>query len=173
MPSHDYSHRQALDLLLRKVRERVPELADSLQAAIDAGKDVSEVESSTKRKRSRTYRKTVPVTDEEALHIVTNGLRAYFVEQPLFARSVVREFAKAALAKHTDTRGRFWSDNLPPESTDGLGHEKEIQLELQTETQISRAGDQTAQLSPPSDDVLTQQRTNIERLVEVVTFDPR
>ena len=169
MPSHDYSPREALDLLLRKVKERAPALANNLQSAIDAGKDVSERDATTARGKSRTYRKTVPLTDEEALSIVINSLRAYFVEQPLFTNSAIREFTDAALAAHIDPR-EFASGAPPLESTEGVGLKKQLQVELQTETQISEAGEQTARLSSTSQDILTEQQANLKRLLEALTF---
>ena len=172
MPSHDYSPREALDLLLQKVKERAPELANNLQSAIDAGKDVSARDATTARGKSRTYRKTVPLTDEEALFIVINSLRAYFVEQPLFANSAIREFTAAALAAHLDPRREFASGAPPLESTEGVGLRKQLQVELQTETQISEAGEQTTRLSSTSQDVLTEQQANIKRLLEALTFSP-
>ena len=170
MPSHDYSPREALDLLLRKVKERAPELANNLQSAIDAGKHVSEREETTERKKSRTYRKTVPLTDEEALLVVIGSLRAYFVEQPLFANSAIREFTDAALAAHPDPQ-ELVSGNSPPKSTEGVGLEKQLQVELQTATQISETGEQTARLSSTSQDLLMEQQANLKRLLEALTFD--
>ena len=171
MPSHAYSPHEALDLLLRRIKERAPELAHSLQSAIDAGKDVSEKAKTTKHEKSRTYRKTVPLTDEEVLLVVINSLRAYFVEQPLFANSAIREFAGAALAAHPDPR-EFAAGDSPLELIDGAGLQKQLQIELQTETQISEAGEQTARLQSTSQDVVMEQQANLKRLLEALTFDP-
>ena len=170
MPSHDYSPREALELLLRTVKERAPELANNLQSAIDAGKDVSEREATIERKKSRTYRKTVPLTDEEALLIVMSSLRAYFVEQPLFANSAIREFTDAPLAAHPDPQ-ELASRNSPLKPTEGVGLEKQLQVELQTATQISETGEQTARLSSTSQDLLMEQQANLKRLLEALTFD--
>ena len=170
MPSHDYSPRDALELLLRTVKERAPELANNLQSAIDAGKDVSEREATTERKKSRTYRKTVPLTDEEALLIVMSSLRAYFVEQPLFANSAIREFTGAALAAYPGSQ-ELASGNSPLESTEGVGLERQLEVELQTATQISETGEQTARLSSTSQDLLMEQQANLKRLLEALTFD--
>lgn len=171
MPSHDYSPREALDLLLRKIKEKAPELASRLQSEIDAGKDISEREPATERKNPRKYRKTVPLTDNEALSVVIDGLRAHFVEQPLFANSAIREFANAALAVHSYPQ-EFASGSPSLELTKGVGLEKQLQVELQTETQISEADEQTARLSSTSQDVLMEQQTNLKRLLEALTFDP-
>lgn len=172
MPSHDYSPREALDLLLQKVKERAPELGNNLQSAIDAGKDVSETEITTERKKPRTYRKTVPLTDEEALLVVINSLRAYFVEQPLFANSAILEFADAALAAHPDPR-EFAAVDSPLGFTEGVGLQKQLQVELQTETQISEAGEQTARLPSTAQDTVEEQQANLKRLLEALTFDPK
>ena len=171
MPLHDYSPREALDLLLQKVTERDPELARHLQSVIDAGKDVSEREYSGNRKKPRVYRKTVRFTDEEALRIATEGLQAHFVEQPLFITSAARDFAAAALGARADPWRVTLSEEQAVASTEGVGIGKQLEIELQTETHISRVDEQNIRLLPPAEDVLEQQKLHVERLFDLVTFD--
>ena len=171
MPLHDYSPREALVLLLTKVRERDPELARHLQSSIDTGKDVSEKEYLPNRKKPRVYRRTVRFTDEEALCIATEGLQAHFVEQPLFITSAAHQFAAAALGDRADLRRVTSSEAQAVASTEGVGIEKQLEVELQTETQISQANQQNVRLLPPTEDALKQQRLHVERLFELVTFD--
>ena len=66
MTSHEYSPQDALKLLLRKVKERDTELANALQVAIDAGKDIMESEAPADQRMQRKYRKTVRFSDKEA-----------------------------------------------------------------------------------------------------------
>lgn len=88
---------------MRKLRERDEDLAGQVQKAIDAGKDVSETEPATgRRNEARVYRKTVPFTHEEALHVALDALQSYFVELPLFANSAADNFAKAAVEVTTE-----------------------------------------------------------------------
>ena len=172
MPSHDYSPREALDLLLRKVEARSPELASLLQSAIDVGKDVSEEAPSTGgRKKPRFYRKAVRLSDEEALRIATEGLRAHFVEQPLFTTSAVQEFKEAALGDRADSGRHLSSDKPALARFEGVRVEKQLEVELQTETQVLTADEPTVRLSSPAEDVLEQQKKNVERMFELFTFD--
>ena len=132
MPLHDYSPREALVLLLTKVRERDPELARHLQSSIDTGKDVSEKEYLPNRKKPRVYRRTVRFTDEEALRIATEGLQAHFVEQPLFITSAAHQFAAAALGDRADPRRVTSSEAQAVASTEGVGIEKQLQAEVKS-----------------------------------------
>lgn len=77
MPVNQYTPQQALDLLMEKLAARDETLAAQVQAALDAGKDVSETEPAThRRKKARVYRKTVPFTHKEALQIALDALQA-------------------------------------------------------------------------------------------------
>jgi hypothetical protein len=171
MPSHDYSPRVALEMLIRKVTERDPELASHLQSAIDAGKDVSERQYSPNRKRSRLYRKTVRFTDEEALRIAIEALQAHFVEQPMFVISAARQFAAAALGDRVDASPIVRAESPKAVATEGVGVEKPLEIEVQTETQISRADEQTIRLTPPAADALKQQQEHVGRLLELTRFE--
>src|SRR5690242_17055824 len=94
MSSHEYSPQQALDVLMRKLQARDETLAAQVQSAIDAGKDVTETERATdRRKKDRVYRKTVPFTHDEALQVALDALQANFVEQPLFVDSAADNLA--------------------------------------------------------------------------------
>ena len=171
MPLHDYSPREALDLLLQKVTERDPELARHLQSVIDSGKDVWERDYSGNRKKSRGYRKTVRFTDEEALRIATDGLQAHFVEQPLFITSAARHFAAAALGARADPSSNTLFEEQAVASTKDVGIEKQLEIELQTETHISRVNEQNIRLLPPAEDMLEQQKAHVKRLFDLVAFD--
>lgn len=171
MPSHDYSPRVALETLIRKVGERDAELARHLQSAIDSGKDVSERQHSPRRKRPRLYRKTVRFSDEEALRIAIEALQAHFVEQPLFVMSASRHFAAAALGDHVDPWRVTRAEPQKTVPAETVGAEKALEIEVQTETQISRADEQTVRLTPPAADALKQQRDHIARLLELTRFE--
>jgi len=169
MPHHDYSPREALDLLLRNIREREPELALQLQAVIDAGKDVVETEPPLTRRAQREYRKTVRFTDEEALRIALDALQAHFVEQPLFVQSAARNFTTAAVGNHRTLWNADWLQGEPT-AREGIGLEKDLVIEIQTETQISEPEEQTVRLPAGSGRQIEEQRNNIKRLLELIDF---
>jgi len=154
--THDYSPEQALQLLLRKLRAYDVQLAQQIQSAIDAGKDVKEEDLTTRGRKSRVYRKTVRFTDEEALHVAVSALQSCFVEQALFVNSADKNFRPAALRAV---------------SRDGVGSEKVVEIEIQTETQISREDQPTLRLSPISEDEVEQQKRNVTHLYALATFD--
>lgn len=173
MASHEYSPRQALALLLRKVRERDPDLAIGLEAVIDAGKDVS---LSTARGR-REYRKTVQFSDEEALEIALLALRAHFVEQPQLATSAMSEFGKSTLETERNGSNDEPLDQSPaPPGEDGPRSIR-VEFELQTETQVAPKGEealaQTVPLLPLGKKLLDEQQANIDGLTALLRFEER
>lgn len=170
MPRHDYSPREALDLLFRTIREREPELALQLQAVIDAGKDVVETEPPLTRRGQRQYRKTVRFTDEEALRIAIVALLAHFVEQPLFVQSAARNFAAAAVGDHRTSWDADWLQPRQPAGGEGIGVEKDLVIEVRTETQISETEEQTVRLLPGSSEQIDEQRNHIKRILELIDF---
>jgi hypothetical protein len=173
MPHYSYSAEQALAVLIKKIREQDERLAAHIQAAIDAGKDVKETAPAIdQRKKPRVYRKTVPFSHEEALQVALDALRAYFVEQPLFINSVADNLAKAAVGVPTERRpARQMSAEKPePVSLEQVGEEKRVEIELQTETQISRSGEETMPLKRLAKEQIEVQRENIARLRKLTDF---
>jgi hypothetical protein len=174
MPEHRYTPQQALDLLMEKLRARDETLAAQVQAAIDAGKDVSEAEPTTdRRKKPRYYRKTVPFTHEEALQIALDALQACFVEQPLFMTSAADSLAKAAIGVPERRMPVFRrnNDETEPVSLEGEGSDKAVEIELQTETQISRTGEETILLKRVSMEQIDEQRWHIAQLRKLTHFE--
>lgn len=100
MSEHDYTPEAALELLFRKLAERDTPLAAQIRTAVDQGNDIQETESinGSRRRKFRVYRKTVPYPYEEALQVAINALAAYFVEQPMFVDSCLRNMAPSPLA---------------------------------------------------------------------------
>jgi hypothetical protein len=168
MARHDYSPRDALDLLIRTVASRDSELARDLQSAIDAGKDVSERENAIRRRKPRFYRRKVRFTDEEAIRIAIEVLQAHFVEQPQFVNSAAHQFAAAAIGDRVEP-WRTRREKAPV--NEGVGLNKPFEIEIQTETRISEADQQTFRLIAPSQDLLRQQEQQIARLLELASFE--
>ena len=171
MALHDYSPGQALALLLGKIEERSPELASSLRTAIDAGKDVWESDDSVAYRKPREYRKSVRFSDEEALQVAVSALRAHFVERPLFTTSAVNEFACASLDVGFARHGELSADERPSPYEALNLIETRVEIELQTETRVSPSSEETVQLSSTEEEMIEDQKKNIERLFELTAFD--
>src|SRR6266540_2674208 len=171
MSTHEYTASQALDLLLRKLRERDNDLARHVQAVIDGGKDeeILERKRSGGRRKPRAYRKTTRLTETEALGVALDVLQAYFVEQPLFVGSAEENFRKAGLNLGASRR-RGGSRESPPVSDEEAGTQKSLEIELQVETQLRKAGDETFRIQPVAKDSIHEQRLNIERLRKLFDF---
>ena len=164
MPEHDYSPEQAFDILMQRIENGNAEIAQHIQNVIDQGRDIVETEPLRGRRRNpRTYRRTVALTPEEAFKVAVESLRAISVEQSLFVGSAAANFQHAA--RRTETPSESFTDQY-----DGLEEPKEIQIELQTETQISPAISPTRTLQVvPVDDISVQQ-TYLDRLLELADF---
>ena len=174
MSPHDYTPEQALNTLMRKLRERDEGLSAVIQAAIDAGKDVYETEPSISGgKKHRKYRRTVPYTYQEALVIAIDALQAYFLEQPLFANSCAKDFSEADSAIPNALQPSLFEDH---ERTGDVAHHSQDQtraivIELQTETRISRGEQPWVELRTVSEKEIDSIRENLERLRRLTDFN--
>jgi hypothetical protein len=176
MAAHEYTARQALEVLLQRVAARDAQLASEIQSAIDAGRDVEERELEPvrgRRRKPRSYRKTMPFTDEQALQIAVSVLQAHFVEQPLFVRSATQQFQAAGIGQ-PEEQWRWW----PPEGQsqpliEGVGVPKALEVELQTETQLVKSGEPTISLGSLSDESISEQREHMAKLLQLVDFNGR
>jgi hypothetical protein len=174
MPENDYTPAEALKVLMSKLRSRDQSLASRIQSAIDVGKDVSEITTSAKnRKKRREYRKTVPFTDEEALRVAVDALQAYFVEQPLFSRSISTNFTSAGIDVSTQTTVKRYQQARSTESADVkfVNEAKQIEFETQTETQISIETDTNIQLKQIESEMIEEQQRNIQQLRSLTNFE--
>lgn len=178
MPKHDYSPETALNILLKKIGERDQTLAAHIQTAIDAGKDTAGVEpSSDKRKKPRVYRKKAPYTAEEALILAIEALQAYFIEQPLFAVSANSDFRAAAIGTPKAYSSRWartaaaLENKSEPVDLSGIAEDKQLSIEIQTETQLSKATEEIVSLSAVSLEKIEMQKRHLSALRTLVTFD--
>lgn len=173
MSGHDYTPEQALALLLHKLDASNADLAAQVRAAIDAGKDIDEeAQRRSGRKTSRRYRKAVRLSEEEALAVALDVLRAYFVEQPLFVSSAMDNARVAALGGPRDEyeRKRVTQDARTHDA--GSDVEKVLEIELRSETQLTSSGDETYRLHRRDESAVTEQRANVSRLRGLVQFGP-
>jgi hypothetical protein len=173
MSAHEYTPQDALEILMHRLRDRNSELADHIQAVVDAGKDVQETETYRgRRKQSRSYRKTQPYSYEEALQVALDALQCYFVEQYLFIDSCLDDVA-AAMVALPRTGQHAWLN--PKErrmfgDTESRGKEKEVNVELRTETQISQPGQETFRFQRIATSSIEEERKNFARLRSLLEF---
>lgn len=173
MSGHDYTPEQALKTLLGKVKERDEILAERIRIAIDAGKDIRETERPTDRRKKnvRTYRRKVPYTHEEALAVALDVLQAHFIELPMFVKSAAADFEEAAVDVPADARRQ------PPNRYDieavtlkDKGEIKQLQIEIQTETQLSDTNEVIFDLEPMPEGQIEEEKANLNRLKDLTTF---
>jgi len=171
VPELTYTAREALESLLAIVQIRDIELAKELHAAIDVGKDAFELADSN-RKKQRSYRKTVAFTYEEALQVAVDALQAYFVEQPLFVNSALENLRKTAMegADNAEVQWNVESVKREQLSTQPPGEEKDVEFEIQTETQIERGGDESLKVARIPVTEIQEQQENIGTLRILLDF---
>ena len=158
---NDFTDRDALEVLVRRLRERSTELALSVQSAIDEGKD--EVEEPVGwRREGRPYRRTVRLSEREALLVAIRVLRAHLIEQPMLAAAANADFTSAAVGAGER------KEITPTGSTEGIGALKKIEIEVRTETQISESRDETFGLVGVGEDEIRAQQENLKRLADVL-----
>lgn len=174
MSLQDYTPEQALRVLLEKLTAADSALAAQVLTAVNAGKDVQEVEQVAKRK-SRRFRHTVPYSAEEALLLALQVLRAHFIEQPLFMNSCHDNMAKSAFG--SEERHSPASRSSRRSALSEVGGERIIEIELQTETEIISTGallahnrQETLTIGRTSEESIQQQRENFARLTALVDF---
>ena len=103
MPNHDYTAKDALDLLVWKIEGESPALANQIRSAIDAGKDVQAEETISpaigkKKAKKRYYRKHIAYTDEEALGVAMTVLESHLIESRMLVNAAQGEFKQVGLA---------------------------------------------------------------------------
>lgn len=174
MSNHDYTPEQALQTLLRKVRERDETLAERIRIAIDAGKDIRETERPRGRRQRalRTYRRKVPYTHEEALAVALDVLQAHFIEIPMFVKSAAADFEEAAIGVPVDSRRGQTQNKHEVEAVTlkDTGAPKQLQIEIQTETQLSNTNEVIFDLEPMPEGQIEEERANLNRLKDLTTF---
>jgi len=170
MPAHDYTPREALDLLLKKMQERFPSLYDRMKDAIDAGRDVQEKESDT-RPRGRTYRKNVPYTDPEALVVALEVLESHLIESRKLIDAANTEFTKVfvAPAKPAEAKGQDAKD-LGGEEVRNKDEAKTIEIEVEPETVLEKVNRPNVSLKSTASAELEQLESLFQELKKLIDF---
>jgi len=169
MSKHEYAPEQALGVLLRKLGERDATLEAKIRAEIDSGKDVTE-EQRRGRRRVRKYRKTVPFTHDEALRLTLDVIQAYFVDLPLCINSSIANFRSAAVGASRPDQSAWGETRAKLSSDEHVGETKEMEIELQTVTQISRTQQETLPLKTTERQAIDDQLNHLKRLADLFDF---
>jgi hypothetical protein len=174
MAANEYTAQQAFEVLMNHLRERDGQLATHIQAVVDAGKDVDETQQvGQRRKRSRSYRRTVPYSYEEASLVAIDALQAYFVEQPLFIDSCVKNMATTGVGSARPLRSGWQpvQGNTGEAAVESIGQRKKIEIELRTETQISEPNQEMFELREIDVTQIENQQNNLKQLKELLAFE--
>ncbi|WP_292367791.1 hypothetical protein [Methanoregula sp. UBA64] len=173
MSAHEYTPENALSLLMQKLKERNQDLALKIQSEIDSGKDIrAEEPEIDKRKNPHTYRKKVPYSHAEALQIAVDALESYFIEQPLFVKSMTENLGSTLLGgPNLISLDRSYEKNIRDKNSFVSAEKrKPVEIELRTETQMSIRGEETIELIPPSFELIESQKKNLEVLRYLTNF---
>lgn len=163
MNPHDYTPEQALELLLQKLDERIPEVAAQVRRAIAEGKEediVSDDAPGRKNKKTRSYRQKVPLSLPEALAAAVQVLRAHLIEVPLFINSAHENFTLTTLQSQ-EIRGRIETRN----------EAKAIQVEQVPETALNLENQpEVVPIKPFGIQEIQEQQEQLQQLEELFHF---
>jgi hypothetical protein len=152
MPTNDYTAKDALHLLITKIEAPSPGLGKQIRAAIDAGKDIQAEETiqpsiGRKPAKKRYYRKHIPYTDAEALHVAMTVLESHLVESRMLINAALEQFKQVGMASPKKLKSVSQQANPPLESLDldmeltdevaevlGVREVKDIAIEGEPET---------------------------------------
>lgn len=103
MPKHNYTAKEALDLLIQKIKTASPDLEKRIRLAIDEGTEVQAEETITpeaggRKPKKRYYRKHIAFSDEEALDVAMKVLESHLIVSRLLVNAAHGEFKQVGLA---------------------------------------------------------------------------
>jgi len=185
MPQHDYTAKQALDLLFQKIETKSPELAARMRNAVDAGKDI-EMETDKfagRGKNKHYYRKNVPFTSDEALKAALDVLQSHLLESRMLVNAAHEQFKQVGLApprkneplpekdfeKQLSLSIKMTVTPLLEEIVD-RSKPKNIEVEVETETVQEKRNLPDLEFIPLDDKTLHSLRQTIEKLKMLTEF---
>jgi hypothetical protein len=109
MPKHDYTARDALNLLVGKVETLSPALAQRIRSATDSGRDAREEDTlpagaGRRKAKPRYYRKHIAYNDQEAVEVALTVLESHLIESRMLVNAAYDEFQTVALAPPKGTK---------------------------------------------------------------------
>jgi len=190
MPNHDYTAKEALDLLLKNIEESSTALAKQIRLAVDTGHDIQAEDEGIvspkpkgKKVKKRNYRKHVAYTNEKALGIAITVLNSNLVESRLLVNAALGEFKQVGTAgpkqpvptpQEDDlAQNMFELDtdqiDLIPEFSQ-INESKKILVEGEPETVQERANRPDVQFKSSDEHQLESLRELIQKLKSFTDF---
>ena len=157
MSNRETRAKAAFDTLMDRIGRKDQSLFEEVRRAVDAGKETTASKEADdraegdlfgrqlkndSRKKVHAYRARNPYSHEEALRVVLDVLRAYFIELPLLTTSTVRN----------------------------LDEVTEIEIDRQVETQISGISSDNFLLKEAPEEKIQEQMRNFSTLEELTAF---
>lgn len=134
--NHDYTEKQALDLLLSKIEKAAPELHRRVLAVINQGQDieVEEPQLEDGRKKPHSYQKTEPYSDKEALKMALDVMKTHLIESREVINAALKDFQSAMILAPGEKPFRRHIENGGfMEDEPGKGTSKVIEIEAEPE----------------------------------------
>jgi hypothetical protein len=170
---HDYSPKEALDLVLNNIQTKSPQLYERMKLAIDAGKDVEieEPQYGSGKKKPHIYRKNVPYSDEEALRIALTVLESHLIDSRKIVGATIAEFTGVAIApaKPAGKSGAD-SEDIFQERTFDTNVIKKIVIESESETVQDKRNLSDFALEPIDPKLLAGLEALFAQLKKLTTF---
>lgn len=172
MAKHEYSPKQALDLLLQLIGEADQNLKIEVQDAINQGKEVSTRELLERKKKPKNQRKIISLNEKEALEVAISALGTHFVHSPMLVNAVLSEITNCLLGSEQ----QIGKDLIDFDETEFVvqaepGKSEQVEIELVTETQIIPTSESTITLARTSDEEIDAQQVALSRVREMTNFD--
>ncbi len=170
---HDYSPKEALDLLLNKIETKSNQLYQRMKLAIDAGKDVEieEEQYGYGKKKPHVYRKNVPYTDTEALRIALTVLESHLIDSRKIVDATISEFTGVAIApaKPHEKSGAD-NEDISRQRTSDKNVIKKIVIESESETVQDKRNLSAFVLEPTDPKLLAGLEALFAQLNSLTTF---
>src|SRR5262249_28654673 len=121
--------------------------------------------------RSRTYRKHVAYSDEEAILVAVGVLRAHFFELPVIVNAAIDAFKDTYLGTEKETKYRFPTfKEHSAEEGDSYGREKNLDIEIETEATLVKNQLENLRLARYAEGDIEEIRERLDVLRDLVIF---
>jgi hypothetical protein len=166
MADNDFTHEEALQAILRRLRanqsDGIRKLADEIESIIDQGRldSVDQTIEAIGAKTSKKVLKARSLTDLEALEVAVNLLRTYFLELPMIISSLEEEFSMTGY----ESEFELGYEDAVRLNSDTVGKLKRVQIEVTTETTRFKDTLELIDLPKVAEDAIESQTENFEQL---------
>ena len=175
MPRHVYSPKEALDLILERVKEKSQDLYDRIHTAINERKEILVEDNHSfcgqRPKKPRFFREFEPYTQDEKLSIALKVLEAHFLETQLSARAAHSEFKKAAIAEQKSEE----HEDEVHKAKDIADSDKRKKIYIEVENEITREKIDCPyfQLKPPEEQQIDSLKEILHQLSKLIDFQEK